>query len=185
MATNKSYAERIKMQKEIMEKAELKIKELEEAAKREEDEKKRKRIKDGYKTGSANKLHIERIDKSALQSEYVSGVTVIFCAKKNTNETVIVGWYDDAQVFAVRKKVKDINGDPWEYNIVTDAENAHLIDENNRTFQVPRTKSKDEPGFGSSNIWYADDDKSRVIKASALEYIDSIRNKNIVSFDEI
>lgn len=140
--------------------------------------------KDGYKTGSANKLHIERIDKSALQSEYVSGVTVIFCAKKNTNETVIVGWYDDAQVFAVRKKVKDINGDPWEYNIVTDAENAHLIDENNRTFQVPRTKSKDEPGFGSSNIWYADDDKSRVIKASALEYIDSIRNKNIVSFDE-
>ena len=38
--------------------------------------------KDGYKTGSANKLHIERIDKSALQSEYVSGVTVIFCAKK-------------------------------------------------------------------------------------------------------
>lgn len=44
MATNKSYAERIKMQKEIMEKAELKIKELEEAAKMEEDEKKRKRI---------------------------------------------------------------------------------------------------------------------------------------------
>ena len=44
MATNKSYAERIKMQKEIMEKAELKIKELEEAAKREEDEKKQKKI---------------------------------------------------------------------------------------------------------------------------------------------
>lgn len=44
MATNKSYAERIKMQKEIMEKAELKIKELEEAPKMEEDEKKRKRI---------------------------------------------------------------------------------------------------------------------------------------------
>ena len=42
MATNKSYAERIKIQKEIMEKAELKIKELEEAAKREEDEKKQK-----------------------------------------------------------------------------------------------------------------------------------------------
>lgn len=44
MATNKSYAERIKIQKEIMEKAELKIKELEEAAKREEDEKKQKKI---------------------------------------------------------------------------------------------------------------------------------------------
>ena len=44
MATNKSYAERIKIQKEIMEKAGLKIKELEEAAKREEDEKKQKKI---------------------------------------------------------------------------------------------------------------------------------------------
>ena len=44
MATNKCYAERIKIQKEIMEKAELKIKELEEAAKREEDEKKQKKI---------------------------------------------------------------------------------------------------------------------------------------------
>ena len=44
MATNKSYAERIKIQKEIMEKAELKIKELEEAAKKEEDEKKQKKI---------------------------------------------------------------------------------------------------------------------------------------------
>ena len=44
MTTNKSYAERIKIQKEIMEKAELKIKELEEAAKREEDEKKQKKI---------------------------------------------------------------------------------------------------------------------------------------------
>lgn len=140
--------------------------------------------RDGYKTGSSNRLHIEKIDKSASKSEYVSGVKVIFCAKKNTNETVIVGWYDDARVYSEKKNVKDINGDPWLYNIVANAENAHLIEENERTFVVPRTKSKDEPGFGSSNIWYANDEKSKPIKYAALEYIDSIRNGHISSLEK-
>ena len=140
--------------------------------------------KDGYKTGSANKLHIERIDKLAAKSEYVSGVMVIFCAKKNTNETVIVGWYDNAQVYSDRKIIKDINGDPQLYNIIVDADNAHLIEEGERTFVVPRTKSKDEPGFGSSNVWYADDEKSKAIKSLAIEYINSIRNSHADSFEK-
>lgn len=44
MATNKTYEERIQAQKEIMEKAAKRIKELEEAAAKKEEEKKQKKI---------------------------------------------------------------------------------------------------------------------------------------------
>lgn len=44
MGTNKTYEERIKAQKDIMEKAAAKIKELEEAAAKKEEEKKQKKI---------------------------------------------------------------------------------------------------------------------------------------------
>jgi len=129
------------------------------------------RAVDGVET--PNKLKIEKIDKAATNQDYLDGVTVIFCARDD-KETNIVGWYDNATVY---RKITEyyFNDKKCLYNITANVEDAHLLSEKDRKFIIHRTKNKDEAGFGSANVWYADDKKSEEIRKSAIEYIDKLR----------
>ena len=128
-----------------------------------------------------NQLHIERIDGGAKNKDSVEDVTVIFCARKTKFETVIVGWYEHATVYRGRIEKVDYNGVTWGYNITTSTEDAHLIEEKHRDFIISRAKSRNEAGFGQSNVWYADDKKSEEIKKAALDYISYIKDGSYVS----
>ena len=129
------------------------------------------RIVDGVET--PNQLKIEKIDKEATGKDYLDNVTVIFCAR-DEKETYIVGWYDNATVY--RQIIEyTFNGKKCLYNITASVEDAHLLKEKDRKFTINRTKDKDVAGFGSANVWYADDKKSEEIRKSAIAYIDKLR----------
>lgn len=47
---------------------------------------------EGIATNTYNSLHIERIDPFAKGKTYLDDVLVVFCAKPENGQTVIVGW---------------------------------------------------------------------------------------------
>ena len=57
---------------------------------------------EGIATNTYNSLHIERIDPFAKGKTYLDDVLVVFCAKPENSQTVIVGWYKNATVFRRR-----------------------------------------------------------------------------------
>lgn len=57
---------------------------------------------EGIATNTYNSLHIERIDPFAKGKTYLDDVLVVFCAKPENGQTVIVGWYKNATVFRRR-----------------------------------------------------------------------------------
>ena len=48
-----------------------------------------------------NQLHIERINgcENAKNDDFVDDVLVVFCATREQNDTVVVGWYKHATVY--------------------------------------------------------------------------------------
>jgi hypothetical protein len=92
------------------------------------------------------------------QGDLLRGVDIVFIARKPGVGQVIVGWYKNATVFHKeyrrRWPAKRTEGDSYEVTYVCEvkAQNAHLLDEAQRVFSVPRGK-----GYpGQSNVWYGD-----------------------------
>lgn len=122
-------------------------------------------VEPGFSNGNQKELHIENINGAYKGKDIISDVTVVFCATSSTGP-VIVGWYCHATVYRNMQKFAEDSL----YNIVTDAGNAVLLYETDRTMKVPRANS-DGYGFGQSNVWYANQDDSRV-----QNYVDSVWN---------
>lgn len=119
-------------------------------------------------------LRIERIDSSAKNKEFVSNVLVVFCAKKDENKTVVVGWYDNATVFRKR-----LPYDNREYNLYANIAESYLLPEIERVFEIPRANNNsDKIGFGQSNVWYAESPESQELVEKVINYIKSYENKN-------
>lgn len=133
----------------------------------------------GQKTNTYNSLHIEKIDPSAENKGYIQDVLVVFCARPENGKTRIVGWYDHATVFRKRPKYngRAYNGKEYNgrvYNLCTAVSDAHLLPENERTFEIPRAnENKDNIGFGQSNLWYAKDSKSQEFAEKVIAYIEN------------
>ena len=130
------------------------------------------KYRDSYTSGKKpNQLKIENIDPKYKNSESIDGVTVVFCAHSDLHKkSVIVGWYNNAVVFRNRPMYRG-----RQYNIECAAENAFLVDEDRRTFIIPRA-SKDGVGFGQSNLWYAKDEKAKEFIKEVFEYIRAFDN---------
>lgn len=110
-------------------------------------------------------IHIERIDNTTPDGNIV----VVWVAKPKGKNPVIVGWYQHAKVY---RKMQTRCGN-WEYNVEADAENCHLLPENERKFPIPRaSKEGAGKGMGRSSIWYADSDyaKNKFVP-EVIEYI--------------
>lgn len=129
----------------------------------------------GYKDRDSKpkKLKIERIDNAFKNKDSIDGVMVIFFAKPDKGEHIIVGWYENATVYRERQWYKG-----REYNLVADARDCKLIDYDSRWFIIPKgpkQKKKYGVGAGQSNVWYAD--KSNLdseFVEKVLNYIDEL-----------
>lgn len=133
------------------------------------------KYQDGYASGKRPKqLRIENIDSHYRNSEVINGVTVVFCSHSDIyKKSVIVGWYKNATVFRGRPTY---NG--RQYNLECSAENAFLLDEEHRSFIVPRA-AQDGFGFGQANVWYAKEERANNFVMSVFEYINKIQKNSL------
>lgn len=113
----------------------------------------------GFFRPPGKRIKIELLG-AGLKDEQISGVTVIWTAKRPEGGTVVVGWYKDATIYRNRQKFKKIpalqkkNGIDG-YRVKAEATNVRLLPIDERTFKIPRGKS----GMGQANVWYADKSK--------------------------
>ncbi len=121
----------------------------------------------GIATNTFNTLHIEKIDPSAKNKDFLDNVLVIFCAKPQNGRTVIVGWYKNATVFRRRPFYKGRF-----YNIQAAKKDCQLLPENKRNIAVPRAR-QDGFGFGQSNVWFASTPDCSEYVNKVIRYIDS------------
>ena len=126
----------------------------------------------GYKAkdGRPKRIGIERIDNNFKDKDAIDGMIVIFFAKPDKGEHVIVGWYENATVYRNYQLYKGRF-----YNIAAKADDCKLIEYNNRNFIIPKgPKDNKRYGFsaGQSNIWYADrTDAEKEFREKVLKYI--------------
>lgn len=111
----------------------------------------------GYVQGGGGGINIARLgaDKDADQ---ISGITVVWTAKRPNGHTVVVGWYRDATVFRYFQKhakapPKQAAHEIDSYLIKARAASATLLPVDARVLQVPRGM---KGGMGQSLVWFAD-----------------------------
>ncbi len=131
---------------------------------------------DEDKIPKGSPIKLERITARKKEGEYISGVTVVWTAKRPKVGTVIVGWYNNAKVFRCPKtvesptKLQEYNNISY-YKILASVGDEKLLPPDEREFDIPRQQK----GFmGQSNIWYADKDDSEV-KSFVSKVIESIK----------
>lgn len=129
----------------------------------------------------SHQLNISRIDPAVEKEGKVDGVTVVFCAVRPNFGCVIVGWYRNATVF--RNVQEDKEGNLFCFE--ADGNDCVLLDENDRTFSVPRSgRSGSDIGFGRFNVWYADNDASHDFVSCVMRYIVQSFRKPVDAPDE-
>lgn len=138
----------------------------------------------GFVMNPADQFHIERIDKSVAKKNELSDVTVVWCANNESGKTVIVGWYENATVYRFYQdcEATPVSGIPDRcYFTSTKAENAYLLPESLRTFEIGRaSKLGSGKGFGQQNYWYAESDFAQdVLIPEVVEYISRHREDRI------
>ncbi|MEI7795746.1 MAG: HNH endonuclease [Methylococcaceae bacterium] len=99
-------------------------------------------------------IDLKPIDKNIKHGDEFRGIDVVFIATKPKVGQVVVGWYKNATVF--HKSNRQMNGDTHEYAYLceVDAENAFLLPEEDRTFNVPSVGGGNQEFIGTSNVWY-------------------------------
>ena len=112
----------------------------------------------GYTPGAVNlaKIRPGRYE----EGDHLTGVAVLFIAKKPGIGQVVVGWYRDATVlhkkFMPRPKAVDfsaISERTW-FCCMADDTSAILLPENERTFKVPYAPAGHKGFPGHSHAWY-------------------------------
>lgn len=89
----------------------------------------------------------------------LSGVDVVFIARKQGIGQVVVGWYKNATVFHKQYRVRrgtipGMSESMLHFLCVTDATSAYLLSDDKRTFEVPYAPAGHKGFPGQSNVWY-------------------------------
>ena len=137
----------------------------------------------GYVQNKGDKFSIERIDAEASRSDALEGVTVVWCALNDSNETVIVGWYENATVYRYYQEsvFTPIYGIERWYFAKARAEDCYLLPEEYRIFTIGRASVKGKgKGFGQNNYWFAESSYARTeLIPEVTEFIEAHREKRI------
>lgn len=134
----------------------------------------------GYVQPPGAQIDIERIGESA-DDESISGVTVIWTAKRPTGGTAVVGWYKNATVFREYQKfpkppaIQKQNGIDG-YWIKASSDQANLLPVDERTLEIPRQV---KGGMGQANVWYANKPESASIVKRVLDLVGGKRAKPV------
>jgi hypothetical protein len=106
-------------------------------------------------------LDLRKIDPSTdwLPGDELSGVDVVFIARKPNVGQVVVGWYRDATVLHKRYRtrhgsIEGMDDVPRYFLCWAAAKSAHLLDDQHRTFAVPSAQAGHIGFPGQSNVWY-------------------------------
>lgn len=143
----------------------------------------------GFVQGNSEQMHIEKLDKVYSQQDEAEDITVVWCASDDENRTVVVGWYEHATVYRYLQytHITPVTGIDRCYWFSTKAENAYLLPEEERVFEIGRaSKTGPGTGFGQQNYWYAESEyaKDNVIPA-VLGYIEDNRQKRINTLNHV
>ena len=130
----------------------------------------------GYVMHYGNELHIERYDRALAKFEEVDGMTVIWVASDGESSK-IVGWYENATMYRYWQAFWD-DGQCYDYNFIADEKDCYLIDDDKRTFIIPRAPIAGAGrGMGQSQVWYADSAYAQdEFIPKVMTYLDSIRD---------
>lgn len=111
----------------------------------------------------------------------LSGVTVVWCAALNEEESRIVGWYHDATVYRDMVSLPLYEDDYINFSFMAESKNCYLLSEEDRTFSIKRSKSSTpQKGASKSNIWYAKSEYGRTeFIPRVMEFIDDERREFI------
>lgn len=110
-------------------------------------------------------VNLRRLDDTRTWSrgDELTGVDVVFIAKRPGVGQVVVGWYRNATVFHQQYRVRrgsipgmsaDGAGIRRQFLCVASAENVFLLPEDARTFEVPAAQAGHKGFPGQSNVWY-------------------------------
>ena len=147
----------------------------------------------GFVMNKGDQFAIERIDKSASKRDEIEDVTVVWCALNESNETVIVGWYEHATVYRYFNEsvITPIYGIDRVYFCKANADDCYLLPENQRYFIIGRASQDGTgKGFGQQNFWYAESAYARTeLIPRVINYLEAHREQRINrtndSFDAI
>lgn len=112
----------------------------------------------GYRPGHARRLNIARLG-GQKGSDQLDGVLVVWMAREPVSKrTMVVGWYENATVFATAKPgaTHALQGVMWPFAVQARASDAHLIPVVGRNFRIQSARTE-EGGFGQSPTWYGSD----------------------------
>lgn len=121
---------------------------------------------------TSGQIKLEKLGASKSDTE-INGVTVIWTAGPASGGTVVVGWYTDATVFREYQDLSNTSAKHSKngvnrYRIVTSANNATLLDVEDRHIVIPRAT---KGGIGQNNVWYALSPESEGIRAATMDLI--------------
>ena len=132
----------------------------------------------------SNQLHVEKIlgFGDAFKTEpCVTGVTVVWCATSDLNETSVVGWYKNATVFREYQSFLDGKNSERIYNVLARSSDCVLLPQGTRhrhIWSAPSKKYTRAFGFGQSMLWYAQEEKARPYLQRLTENIKSYNDEN-------
>jgi len=119
------------------------------------------------------KLNLKRICPNDIHLcsdgySYIDNVLVVFAgSNRDGRKRRIIGFYLDAKVFnkpyesKSQKRIVKSTNTYATYNTIVKAENAYLLKESDRNFELPYAR-KDGFGCGMYNVWYASENDKRV-----------------------
>jgi len=106
-------------------------------------------------------LNLRYIDNTRQwqEGDELSGVDVVFIARRPGHGQVVVGWYRNATVFHRQYRVRrgaipGMNETVRHFLCVADQASARLLTEDQRTFEVPYAPAGYKGFPGQSNVWY-------------------------------
>lgn len=108
-------------------------------------------------------IHLDKHFRSVSQgAKELRGVTVVFTAALNEEESRIVGWYENATVYREMVSLPLYEEDYLYFNFKAKVEDCMLLPEEHRTFSIKRSKSSTpQKGASKSNLWYAKSEYGR------------------------
>lgn len=116
----------------------------------------------------SQRINLKNLGADANADE-VSGVTVVWVARHPSTYAIkIVGWYLNATVRSDQWTLKREGGHVVDYQIEAPANQARLLDEDERLFDIPTAQRGGKGYLGQSPVWYGGSD---VFRSKALNYI--------------